>query len=352
MSEKLQVRRSIAASAALMAALFLLPLLLVEPYSAASTAQAKEPETEQAGNKPQVQDIPENADKTGQETRLCVLQDGQVTELALEEYLVGVVRAEMPASFESEALKAQAVAARTYTLYKMTTGGNHAPTADICTDSACCQAYLDAAAAAEKWGKDAAIYEKKVWQAVADTAGQAILYGGQPILAVFHAASAGLTREAGEVWSSDLPYLQAVPSVEAGAEIPAYYSRAEFSTAVFREKVLAAYGGADLSGSPQRWLADAETDAAGNVKTVKVGGVTVRGSELRTLLGLRSACFTWEVQGDSLVFFVTGYGHGVGLSQHGANQMAKDGANWQEILLHYYTDVSIGAYRFTNDLQT
>ena len=351
MNEKLQVRRSMAASAVLMAALFLLPVILVEPYPVVSAAQPKPPETKPTVITAPVQTVPE-AVPVQEETRLRVLQNGQVIEMALEEYLVGVVRAEMPASFEPEALKAQAVAARTYTLYKMMTGGNHGPEADICTDSTCCQAYLDAASAAANWGERAEAYEKKVAQAVADTAGQAVLYDGQPILAVFHAASAGLTRKAGEVWSSDLPYLQAVPSAETGAEIPNYYSRAEFSAAAFREKVLAAYGGADFFGSPREWITQAVTDSAGNVKTVNVGGVTVRGSTLRALLGLRSACFTWEVQGDSLVFFVTGYGHGVGLSQHGANQMAKNGAGWQEILLHYYTDVSIGPYRFTNDLQT
>lgn len=348
MNEKLQIRRSMAASAVLMMALFLLPAIWVEPYPVVSAAQAKLPVAKPTEMVAPVQAVPGAV----QETRLRVLQNGQVMEMALEEYLLGVVRAEMPASFEPEALKAQAVAARTYTLYKMTTGGNHNPTADICTDSTCCQAYLDAASAMENWGAQAAVYEKKVAQAVADTAGQAVLYGGQPILAVFHAASAGLTREAGEVWSSDLPYLQAVPSAEAGAEIPNYYSRAEFSTAAFREKIVAAYGAADLSGSPREWMTGAVTDSAGNIKTVKVGGVTVRGSALRALLGLRSACFTWEVQGDSLVFFVTGYGHGVGLSQHGANQMAKNGADWQEILLHYYTDVSIGPYCFTNDFKT
>lgn len=345
MKGEVQVRRSIVVSGVLMAALFLLPLAVVTPFPMAPIVPP-----------PAVGPVPSNpapptqpAAEERQETHLRVLQDGQVTELELEEYLVGVVRAEMPASFEVEALKAQAVAARTYTIYKMMSGGNHAPAADICTDSACCQAYLGAAAAAENWGDQAAAYEEKVSQAVADTAGQVILYGGQPILAVFHAASSGLTREAGEVWSSDLPYLRAVPSVEAGAEIPNYYSRAEVSAAVFREKVLAAYSGADLSGSPGGWLKNAVTDAAGNVKTVEVGGIAVRGSALRALLGLRSACFTWEVQDGNLVFFVTGYGHGVGLSQHGANQMAKEGAGWREILLHYYTDVSIGAYCFTNN---
>ena len=134
---------------------------------------------------------------------LRVLDGETVLEMDLGEYLVGVVRAEMPASFQPEALKAQAVAARTYTLYKLRTGGNHGDTADICTDSTCCQAYLAEGQARTNWGEDADVNEKKVEAAVAETDGQVILYGGMPILAVFHSSSAGLTRAAGEVWQGD-----------------------------------------------------------------------------------------------------------------------------------------------------
>jgi len=132
--------------------------------------------------------------------------------------------------------------------------------------------------------------------------------------------------------------------LENGDAIPNYYSRAEFGKEEFRQRFLGVYPDADFSGSVETWLRDAVVDEAGNVETVCVAGITVKGSELRGILGLRSACFEWEVQDKTLVFFVTGYGHGVGLSQYGANQMAEDGADYKEILTHYYTGVTVEPY--------
>lgn len=337
MKQKNQVRQSIAVSALLLAALFLLPLAVIVPFRAELFGR-ETPVDETEG-------APFVSGELDGETVLKVLNGDQVEEMDLGTYLVGVVRAEMPASFEPEALKAQAVAARTYTLYKMQTGGNHGDTADICTDSTCCQAYISEDRARTNWGEDADAYEQKIEDAVAATDGQAILYGGVPILAVFHSSSAGLTRAAGAVWLNDLPYLQAVESPEAGDTIPNYYSRVEYTAEDFRAKFLAAHPEAELSGAVSGWLKNAVTDTAGSVATLSVGGVTVKGTELRTILGLRSACFEWEVQDGKLVFFVTGYGHGVGMSQYGANQMAKDGADYKEILTHYYTGVTVEPYR-------
>lgn len=268
-----------------------------------------------------------------------VLEQGIVTEIPMDQYLQCVVRAEMPASFDQEALCAQAVAARTYTLYKMISGGRH-PEADICTDATCCQAYLTAEKAAESWGDETERNEAKICNAVSATDGQTMVYGGVPILAVFHAASPGQTRRAGEVWSSDLPYLQSVSSPEKGESIPNYYSRVEMSAQSFRDTFLQAYPEATLSGDPTEWIT-ALTATAGSVDTATIGGVTVRGVELRQLYGLRSAAFEIEVQGDNIIFFVTGYGHGVGMSQYGANEMAAQGAGWREILMHYYSGIDI-----------
>lgn len=334
-----QVDQSIAVSAVLLAALFLLPLLVVVPFRSALFGR-EEPvdETERDPPPPFVSGDLDAA------RPLRVLDGEEVMEMDLGSYLVGVVRAEMPASFETEALKAQAVAARTYTLYKLQTGGNHGETADICTDPACCQAYISEDRARANWGENADANEAKVETAVRETDGQTALYGGVPILAVFHSSSAGLTRAAGEVWLNDLPYLQAVSSPEAGDKIPNYYSRVEFSEAELREKLLAAFPGADLSGGMEGWLRGAVSDSAGSVATVSVGGVSVKGARVRTALGLRSACFTWEVQGGKMVFFVTGYGHGVGLSQYGANAMAAEGADYREIVTHYYTGVTVEPY--------
>ena len=336
MKRKRQVRQSMAVSAVLLAMLFLLPLAVIVPFR--SELFGRETPVDETEGEPFV------SGELDARTTLKVLHGDQGEEMDLGTYLVGVVRAEMPASFEPEALKAQAVAARTYTLYKIQTGGNHGDTADICTDSTCCQAYISEERARANWGKDADAYEKKVENAVVSTDGEAILYGGVPILAVFHSSSAGLTRAAGQVWLNDLPYLQAVDSPEAGDTIPNYYSRAEFTATEFKEKMLAVCPEADLSGSVSGWLKNAVTDSAGSVETVEVGGVTVKGAQVRTALGLRSACFEWETQGEKLVFYVTGYGHGVGLSQYGADQMAADGADYKEILTHYYTGVTVEPY--------
>lgn len=330
-----QVQQSIGISALLLAALFLLPLAVIVPFQSELFSE-EAPVGESEGE-------PFSSGELDAAVMLKVLDGGQVVEMDLGSYLVGVVRAEMPASFEQEALKAQAVAARTYTLYKMESGGNHGEAADICTDSTCCQAYISEEQARTNWGASADAYEEKVEKAVKETDGQAVLYGGEPILAVFHSSSAGLTRAAGEVWLNDLPYLQAVASPENSESIPNYYSRVEFTEEQFREKFLAAHPEADFSGNVDTWLRSAVVDDAGSVETVCVAGVTVRGSELRSILGLRSACFEWEVQNGSLVFFVTGYGHGVGLSQYGANQMAAEGADYREILTHYYTGVTVEA---------
>ncbi len=273
-----------------------------------------------------------------------VLDAGIVVGMPLSDYLMGVVRAEMPAAFAQEALCAQAVAARTYTLYKMCTDGKH-PNADICTDAACCQAYRSAEQAADDWGSAAGQNEEKIRQAVSSTDGQIMVYEGEPILAVFHAAAPGQTRRAGEVWSSDLPYLQSVSSPENGENISEYYSRVEVEQKTFREIFLQAHPEADLTGEPEKWITDV-TGSSGSVHvdTAVVGGVTVRGVELRQLYGLRSAAFETEVQDGKIVFYVTGYGHGVGMSQYGADEMAKQGASWREILRHYYTGIEISMW--------
>lgn len=273
---------------------------------------------------------------------LRVLDGDTVTEMSFSDYLQGVLRAEMPASFQEDALRAQAVAARTYTYYKMSSGGNHGDTADICTDHSCCQAFLGKEKAAENWGKNAERYEAKIENAVSATDGQVMLYGGAPILAVFHSSSAGETWNSGEVWAQDLPYLQSVSSPE-GEGVPNYYSTVELTEAEFREKFLAARPEADLSGPASGWIRDPVMDGV-HVESVTIGGVSVSGPSVRSIFGLRSASFTAEAGDGKITFYVTGYGHGVGLSQYGANAMAEAGSTWREILEHYYTGVTIGTW--------
>ena len=272
------------------------------------------------------------------------IQDGDTTEqMTLERYLTGVVRGEMPASFEMEALRAQAAAERSYVYYQLAAGRKDAhPDADFCTDHTCCSAYLSETAAREKWGGDFAPWNTRVEQAVSDTDGQVVLYNGRPILAVFHSSSAGRTAAAGDVWSGDLPYLVSVDSPEGEETVPNYYSTVTFTAAEAKEKLLAAHPELKLSGTPDRWFGAAAENDSGRVETVSVGGTDIEGTELRRIFGLRSACFTVAADSESVTFRVTGYGHGVGMSQYGANQLAREGKTWQEILEWYYTGATVG----------
>lgn len=272
------------------------------------------------------------------------IRDGDTTEqMTLERYLTGVVRGEMPASFEMEALRAQAAAERSYVYYQLAAGRKDAhPDADFCTDHTCCSAYLSETAAREKWGGDFAPWNTRVEQAVSDTDGQVVLYNGRPILAVFHSSSAGRTAAAGDVWSGDLPYLVSVDSPEGEETVPNYYSTVTFTAAEAKEKLLAACPELKLSGTPDRWFGAAAENGSGRVETVSVGGTDIEGTELRRIFGLRSACFTVAADSESVTFRVTGYGHGVGMSQYGANQLAREGKTWQEILEWYYTGATVG----------
>ena len=269
------------------------------------------------------------------------MEDGTAATLTLADYLWRVVAAEMPASFEREALRAQAVTARTYTLYQMGIGTNpNHPEADMCTDIACCQAYLDPDQAAANWGDGASAYAAKITDAVSSTDGQAIFYEGALIDAVFFSSAAGRTLDAVEVWGGSVPYLTGVESPE-GEEVPNYHTTVAVSLEDFQETFLAQYPQADLSGAPSGWFQSLRPTSSGGVNTVEVGGVVVKGSELRSLFGLRSAHFTVTAGAEGVTFSVTGYGHGVGMSQYGANAMARAGASGQEILEHYYTGVTI-----------
>ena len=276
---------------------------------------------------------------------LRVQIQGEVQEMDMGTYLLGVLRAEMPASFEEEALKAQAIAARTYTLYRIRGGGsaNH-PNADACDDHTCCKAYLSAEQAASNWGSMAVYYEEKLARAVSETDGEVLLYDGAPILAVFFSSADGSTQGAGDVWMSDLPYLQSVSSPENEELVPNYYSTASFTAREFRSLILQSYPDADLSGDAGTWVRDIMRNDSDYVASVTVGGIKMRGNDLRTALSLRSPSFTVEYKDNTFTFHVTGYGHGVGMSQYGANALAKEGYSAEEIVQHYFSGAAVGYY--------
>ena len=279
-------------------------------------------------------------------TVLRVWDGEQVVEMTMAEYLPGVVQGEMPASFEPEALKAQAVAERTFIYYHMLGGRKAAhPDADVCMDYRCCNAWVSQEQAKSNWGDNYEEYDRKIQRSVEETDGQVMLYEGKPILAAFHSSSAGVTAKSSDAWVSDRPYLVSVESPENGDSVPNYYSVNTFTPEEFREKILAAEPTAVLEGSPEGWVTDLQTNSSNREESVTVGGVSLRGTEVRSILGLRSACFTVECGADGITFHVTGYGHGVGMSQYGANALAREGKTWREILQWYYRGVSIETWK-------
>jgi stage II sporulation protein D len=277
------------------------------------------------GTAPEAQPAPaQEPDAPAGGTRLRVLIDGEVRDMALEDYVAGVTAAEMPADFAPEALKAQAVAARTYALY-CARGRKHAD-ADVCTDPGCCQAWLD--------GDDSARHEK-IAAAVEATAGEILCYEGQAVFAAFHSSSAGFTEDCGAIWS-ELPYLKSVFSPETAERVPNYVTRVARSALDFRDTLLYARPSADLSGPPETWIGETERDGSGRTAFVVLGGERFPGTELRSLFSLRSTAFTLSYEDGEFVFTVTGFGHGVGMSQYGAEVMAQRGADYRAILAHYY----------------
>ena len=264
---------------------------------------------------------------------ITVLTDGGAVTMDMQEYLVGVVAAEMPASFQDEALKAQAVAARTYVMY-CAKGQKHGE-AQVCTDYACCQAWQSDEALRQKWGGDYDTYSQKIRAAVEATAGQYLSYEGQPVFAAFHSSSAGATEDCGQVWNPS-PYLVSVSSPETAEDVPNYISTVECTPLDFRDTLLYAHPEADFTGEESGWIGEIRLDGSGRVASAVLGGVSMKGTELRQLFSLRSTAFQLEYTGESFRFTVTGYGHGVGMSQYGANVMAREGETYSGILAHYY----------------
>ena len=330
------MKQVVVAALALLLALFLLPLVLVP--------QGEGELPVESGSLPIDRTVvtPEPSLDSARQVKVK-LADGTVETMAMDDYLWRVVAAEMPATFEPEALKAQAAAARTYTFSKMERTTAAHPEADVCTDVNCCQAYRTQEEAAASWGTNAQMYTEKIAAAVADTDGMAVLYGGSPIQAVFFSSADGRTVDAVEVWGNSVPYLTGVDSPE-GEEVPNYHSTVTLTAEEFKTAILAKYPGADLSGAPSGWFSHTVSNSAGGVSSVDVGGVTVSGQELRTLFSLRSTSFTVSAGADGVTFSVTGYGHGVGMSQYGANALAQEGKSYEEILKWYYTGVEVEQY--------
>ena len=255
---------------------------------------------------------------------VTVTVSGAPEDMTLHDYLTGVLMGEMPASYQSEALKAQAVAARTYTLHRLSGGGS------LSDDPSICQAFLPLEQAQEKLGEDWEALLQKLHQAVEETDGQVLTYNGQLISATYFSGSGGKTEAAQAVWGNEIPYLVSVES--PGEETTSDY---ESTVTVPLSKFLEAL---DIT---QPTVSSVTYTPGDGVDTMVIDGTAFTGLQLRSTFHLRSTRFQMTVTEDQVIFDVLGNGHRVGMSQCGAEAMAQSGYDYAEILLWYYTGVTL-----------
>ncbi len=274
-----------------------------------------------------------------------VKDEDRVVDMEISQYLKEVVSAEMPADFHIEALKAQAVAARTYLINRKNAflDSEKPPChkgADICTDSTHCKAWISEERRRELWGDMAEENWQKISWAVDETARVIITYEEEPISAVFHSTSSGMTENSEDVWGGSVPYLKSIKS-EGDKVSPKYSSQNSFTVEEFKRLSEEKISGVDWR---KGLYSDIVRSDAGGIISIRIGGVAVKGTEFRTIFSLRSTNVEIVTEGGNVNMLVKGYGHGVGMSQYGANFYAHQGMGYEEILKTYYSGVSVGEY--------
>ena len=336
----------------LMLALLLVLLVVLFAVIRAALRQPKEPEADTVATQepiytpgPTLIDLYAYFDwtETTDNIRVYDHRADKLITMSLEEYIVGVVSAEMPAYYEFEALKAQAVASRTYTLYSMAHGGCHTnPDADVCTNSKCCQAFSTHERMQKSWGDDYAKNYNRFAEAVMHTAGEVLTYKDKICDALYHACSGGQTEDSENVYANALPYLR---GVDSPYEDPMRQQDVEIGTDELVRLITAKYPESGVTEENAKTEIEiVSTFESGRVKGLRLGKTEITGKQARSLFDLKSAMFTITWSENGIVFHTKGYGHGVGLSQNGTNGMAKHGSTYEEILHHYYTDVRITVY--------
>ena len=322
--------------AAAAAAIFLIPMTArlldapAQPHALPAAASA-EPAAESAA-------------ESAAPYRILETASGTVQEVSVRSYLIGAVAAEMPASYEPEALKAQAVAVHTYAeRIRRQQAQSPDPAlcgADFSDDAHRYQGYCTAEQLRLLWGDAYDENYSKIAAAVDSVSDLLLYYGDEPIAAAFHAVSAGQTESAEHVWGEAVPYL--VPVSSAGdRSAPHFEETAVLSADTVRSGILAAYPAAALPADPAEWFSTEAVSDSGTVLRIRAGSAVLTGQQLRTALGLRSACFTVGYSSGNFLFTVKGSGHAVGMSQYGANVMAQSGASFDDILLHYYSGAEL-----------
>lgn len=309
--------------------LIILSFMLILPLSV-----MKKPEAEAVATSPKAISPQKEVSDTGI-FRISDSKTGAVTEMKANEYIFGVLAAEMPALYNDEALKAQAVASYTFACYRR--AENKDKEYDLTTDFNTDQSFITEEKAREKWGDKADEYCNKLKNAIEEVENLAVTYDGKPILAVYHAVSSGKTEDCKNVWGGDYPYLKAIAS-PGDTLAPDYISKATFSEEEVKKKLSEK---CVISGEPANYFKSLKRTSSGTVISAEVCGSTLSGSEIRALFSLRSSNFEVRCKDGEFCFTVYGYGHGVGMSQYGADYMAKQGSDFKEILLHYYSGCKV-----------
>jgi stage II sporulation protein D len=309
----------------------MLPALLVLPFSAdkadGELSEKLEGESlEQVANTVQPSTVDVAVYRTAEQS---------IQSIPIETYIIGVVAAEMPADFEMEALKAQALTARTYIVNQLLSDNKlGVPDGADVTDTVVHQVYKNDQELKTAWGSDYSWKMNKINEAVTATTGQILTYDGKPITATFFSTSNGYTENSEDYWSNSYPYLKSVSS-PWDTESPKFYDQTTLSLKDFQKKL-----GVTLPSGNEIGTVTART-TGNRVATVEIGGKKLTGKQIRDSLDLNSSDFTWERKGEHIVITTKGYGHGVGMSQYGANGMAQEGKDYGEIVKHYYQGVNI-----------
>ncbi len=269
---------------------------------------------------------------------------GKTETISVFDYITGAVCAEMPATFEKEALKAQAVAAHTYA-ERQKEKALASPDPELCgayfsNDSTKFQAYFTENQAKQYYGENYEQYIKKIRDAVEEVQNEIIIYDGEPIIAAFHSMSPGKTESAENVWGNDIDYLIPVES-SSDASAPKFLEEVTFTEDEMSQKLEKAFDGISLDDDPEKWFSGCETSESGTVLSIQTGDRELTGQQLRAAMSLRSASFEISFKDGVFTVATKGCGHAVGMSQFGANAMAEGGSDYKEILEHYYPGTKI-----------
>lgn len=313
----------------------IVPSLLVLPFAQGPAGGKLGESLSQTKANPKPEPAAPPSEEKAVEVSVYRSASGKIEKAALEDYLVGVVAAEMPADFKEEALKAQALTARTYIVKKMISNDTHGvPKGAQVNDTTANQVYLNDAQQRAAWGSDYNWKRKKILDAVRATSGQILTYAGEPITATFFSTSNGYTENSEDYWGGTYPYLRSVAS-PWDKNSPKFNSQQAIPVADFEAKLGVKVGsGPDIGKIVER-------TAGHRVGKVDFNGKVLSGKDIREKLGLRSSDFTWTRKGNSILITTKGYGHGVGMSQYGANGMAEAGKTYQQIVKYYYQGVAI-----------